>query len=67
MFIEGRHAARIEGDFVLIGMRTDTPWKVHRWWPVFRAMPPMIRALSSEHRRPAQPGAAGGRGAVAGY
>ena len=46
----GRHAARIEGDFVvfLIGMRINRPWKVHRWWPVLRAMPKMIRELSRD-------------------
>ena len=43
----GRHAASIEGDFVvfLIGMHVNKPWKVHRWWPVMRAMRPMIRDL----------------------
>ncbi len=37
----GRHEANIEGDFVvfLIGMRINKPWKIHRWWPVLRAMP----------------------------
>ena len=46
----GRHGADIEGDFVvfLIGMRINKPWKIHRWWPVFRAMPPMIRELTRE-------------------
>ncbi len=46
----GRHAATIEGDFVvfLVGMRINKPWKIHRWWPVFRAMPPMIRELSRD-------------------
>jgi len=41
----GRHSARIGGDFVvfLIGMRINKPWKVHRWLPVFIAMPSMIR------------------------
>lgn len=46
-----RVTARIEGDFVvfLIGMRINKPWKVHKWLPVFRAMPAMIRELE---RRP---------------
>ena len=46
----GRHAAKIEGDFVvfLIGMRINKPWKIHRWWPVFTAMPKMIRELSAD-------------------
>jgi hypothetical protein len=45
--IPERMAAEIEGDFVvfLIGMRINKPWKIHRWWPVFTAMPRMIREL----------------------
>ena len=44
-----RVCAQIEGDFVvfLIGMRINKPWKVHRWWPVFTAMPKMIRELEA--------------------
>ncbi len=43
----GRYTATIEGDFVvfLIGMRVNRPWKVHRWLPVFVAMPMMLREL----------------------
>jgi hypothetical protein len=46
----GRHSARIEGDFVvlLIGMRINKPWKVHRWLPVAAAMPKMVRELSCD-------------------
>ncbi len=42
-----RVTADIQGDFVvfLIGMRINKPWKVHKWLPVFRAMPRMIREL----------------------
>ena len=42
-----RVTAQIEGDFVvfLIGMRINKPWKVHKWLPVFRAMPMMISEL----------------------
>ena len=42
-----RVTADIDGDFVvfLIGMRINKPWKVHKWVPVFRAMPRMIREL----------------------
>ncbi len=42
-----RVTAKIEGDFVvfLIGMRINKPWKVHKWLPVFLAMPRMIREL----------------------
>jgi hypothetical protein len=49
--IPQRMAAEIEGDFVvfLIGMRINKPWKIHKWLPVFLAMPRMIRELE---RRP---------------
>ena len=44
---QGRYSAEIEGDFVvfLIGIRLNRPWKVHHWWPVFTAMPRMLREL----------------------
>jgi hypothetical protein len=43
----GRLAAEIEGDFVvfLIGMRINKPLKVHKWLPVFLAMPRMLKEL----------------------
>ena len=43
----GRHTAELDGDFVvfLIGMRMNRPWKVHKWLPVFVAMPRMLRRL----------------------
>ena len=46
----GRFTARTEGDFVvfLIGMRINRPLRVRKWWPVFTAMPRMIRELE-EH------------------
>jgi hypothetical protein len=46
----GRHVARIDGDFVvfIIGMRINKPWKVGQWWPVFRAMPQMIKELEAD-------------------
>jgi hypothetical protein len=39
--------AEIDGEFVvfLIGMRINRPWKVHKWWPVFWAMPRMLKEL----------------------
>ena len=42
-----RMSAQIEGDFVvfLIGMRINKPWKNHKWWPVFIAMPRMLKEL----------------------
>jgi hypothetical protein len=47
--IPKRVTARMEGDFVvfLIGMRINKPWKVHKWLPVFLAMPRMIRELEN--------------------
>ena len=44
-----RMSAEIDGDFVvfLIGMRINKPWKVHKWFPVFSAMPKMIKELES--------------------
>ncbi len=46
----GRFTADIEDDFVvfLIGMRVNKPWQVRRWWPVFMAMPPMVRELRAD-------------------
>jgi len=43
----GRYTAEIEGDFVVfhIGMRFNKLWKVHKWAPVFSAMPKMIAHL----------------------
>jgi Monooxygenase af470-like len=48
--VSGRMTANLDGEFVvfLIGMRINKPWKVHKWWPVFVAMPRMIRRLSHE-------------------
>ena len=42
-----RLTAKLDGDFVvfLIGMRINKPWRVHKWLPVARAMPRMIREL----------------------
>jgi hypothetical protein len=40
-------ARRDEGIVVfLIGMRINSWWKIHRWWPVSRAMAPMLKELS---------------------
>ena len=45
--IPERVTAELEGDFVvfLIGMRINKPWKVHKWLPVFLAMPRMLKEL----------------------
>lgn len=31
----------------LIGMRINSLWKVHKWWPVATAMPRMLRELAA--------------------
>ena len=31
----------------IIGMRINKPWKVHKWWPAFNAMPGMLKELSA--------------------
>lgn len=45
-----RVTAELEGDFVVfrIGMRINTLWKVHKWLPVFRAMPKMLHELETD-------------------
>ncbi len=45
--LNGRMTAEIDGDFVvfLIGMRINKPWKVHKWLPIARTMPGMLREL----------------------
>ena len=47
--IPQRMTAEIDGDFVvfLIGMRINKPWKFGSWWPVFRAMRPMLKELDA--------------------
>jgi hypothetical protein len=47
--IPTRMSAHVEGDFVvfLIGMRVNKPWKIHKWLPVFLAMPRMLRELKN--------------------
>jgi hypothetical protein len=39
--------ATMDGNFVvfLIGMRINTLWKLHKWWPVAQAMPRMLKEL----------------------
>ena len=46
-----RLTATLDGDFVvfLIGMRINSPLKIHKWLPVARAMPRMIEEL---YRKP---------------
>ena len=47
---KARMTAQIEGDFVvfMIGMRINRPWKVRSWFPVFTAMPKMLRELQKQ-------------------
>src|SRR2546421_9828224 len=44
-----RLTVEIDGDFVvfLIGMRINRPWKIHKWLPVFLAMPRMLKELEA--------------------
>ena len=49
---KGRFTADVSslGDEVivfLIGVRINKPWKVRAWWPVFVAMPKMLKYLPS--------------------
>jgi hypothetical protein len=55
-------AGQLDGDFVvfLIGMRINRPWKLHKWLPVFLAMPRMLKELEG---RPAS----GFLGAIVGF
>ena len=48
--IPNRMTGELEGDFVvfLIGMRVNKPWKIHKWLPVFLAMPRMLRELEAQ-------------------
>ena len=45
-----RLTAEVTGDFVvfLIGMRINAFWKLHKWIPVFMAMPRMLKELSED-------------------
>jgi Domain of unknown function (DUF4188) len=49
MILADRMTARREGDFAvfLIGMRINRPLAIHKWLPVVRAMPRMLRELYS--------------------
>lgn len=46
--IRQRMTSMIEGDFIVffIGIRINKLWKVHKWLPVFLAMPKMLQELS---------------------
>ena len=48
--INRRMTVKLEGDFVvfLIGMRINKLWKIHKWLPVARAMPKMLKELKAK-------------------
>ena len=48
MILKERMTATIDGDFAvfLIGMRFNSVLKVHKWLPVVRAMPRMLKELA---------------------
>jgi hypothetical protein len=50
MMIEGRQTAAYDGELVvfLIGMRVNKLRALRRWFPVARAMGPMLRELSAD-------------------
>lgn len=45
--LKGRYTAQYDGELVvfLIGMRINQWWALHKWLPVFFAMPRMLREL----------------------
>ena len=45
--MKGRYTAIADGEFVLflIGMRFNKWWRIDKWFPVFLAMPRMLREL----------------------
>ncbi|GAB6988170.1 DUF4188 domain-containing protein [Paenibacillus pini] len=45
--VPGRYTAQMDDSFVVfhIGMRINRLWAVHKWLPVFMAMPRMIKEL----------------------
>ena len=45
--IRQRMTADVDGEFVvfLIGLRINRLWKIHKWLPVFNAMPKMLKEL----------------------
>lgn len=50
MICSERLTATMEGDFVLfiIGMRINKPLLIHKWLPVFSAMPKMLKELQKQ-------------------
>jgi len=50
MILNDRLTATLDGEFVvfLIGMRINKPFMIHKWLPVSRAMPRMIKELHAQ-------------------
>jgi hypothetical protein len=50
--INQRMTVKMDGDFVvfLIGMRINKFWKLHKWLPVARAMPRMLKELAAKDK-----------------
>jgi hypothetical protein len=50
---KGRYTAEPDHDLVvfIIGMRINKPWKLHKWLPVFFAMPRMLATLAKHPER----------------
>jgi hypothetical protein len=48
--IKPRMTARIEGDFAIFmtGMWINKFWKVHKWWPTFKSMAPILITLRAK-------------------
>ena len=66
--IPTRMTAEIDGDFVvfMIGMRINKPWKIHKWMPVFLAMPSILKELDA-HPESGCLGTIGGFGIIVQY
>ena len=47
MGTHGKVKANLDGDFVIfmLGMRFNKIWAIHKWLPVFSAMPKMLKEL----------------------
>ena len=47
MVTNGKMKANLDGDFVIfmLGMRFNKIWAIHKWFPVLRAMPKMLKEL----------------------
>lgn len=48
--IPQKMTVEMDGEFVvyLVGMRINKPWKIHKWLPVFLAMPRMLKELADD-------------------